>query len=347
MKKYVILSLATAVMIAAIALTGHAVKQSIVCVETVRMAPRTAEDTVTCTGKVESYPGNSLYAVTPGIIRKIYVKEGEQVSSGQAIMDIVPLASDSSSSALSASSSSDAYEAAYAAYLRAQSPNSSSSSALSLPSGDASEEKQSSKYTLFAGNAGTVESLASGTIGSYIDTSSPAAVIRNDSGMLVRLSVDESQAADLKQGQKVQFSGAGFKNSTYFGVIKSIALEAKQTVLSTGQETVVEAVASVDKPGDDMKPGYTAKAKITTLQNARVLCAPYDAVREDAEGNEYVFLAVNGKAKKTGIVTGKEFDDGFEVKKGLKNGDLVITNPDDVTDGGQVAVTGELAGGNG
>ena len=59
-------------------------------------------------------------------------------------------------------------------------------------------------------------------------------------------------------------------------------------VSTTGQETVVEVVVSVDNPGNDIKPGYTAKAKIITAQNDNVLIAPYEAVRAEEDGSEYV-----------------------------------------------------------
>lgn len=341
MKKYVILYVATATLIAAIVLLGNFIKQSVVRVSVARLEPSTAEDTVTCTGRVESYPGNSVYATIPGVVQKIYVQPGDTVSTGQAIMDIMPAAStSSSSSSISYGAAYDAYEA----YLRSQSANLSSAPASSSEEESVPDESNTQTYTLVAGNAGTVESLASVSVGSYLDASSPAAVIRNENGMLVRLSVDESRIAEIKEGQKVQISGVGFKNSVYSGVIKSIAEEAKQLVLTTGQETVVEVIASVDKPGSDIKPGYTAQAKITTSQNAKILCVPYGAVRADADGNEFVFCVVNGRAKRTVIVTGKEFDDGFEVKSGLKSGDLVITNPDDVTDGAKVMVVKTAVG---
>lgn len=339
MKKFVMLFSFTALAVLTIVAFGNSVKNSVVRVSAVKVIPNTVENTVTCTGRVESYPGNDVYASKPGIVQKIYVKSGDKVIAGQAIMDVLPLPS--TSSALSSSPSPDysnMYQA-YAAYLQSHTsslPSGTLSSSMGQNS-DSAAGTASQEYTLIAGNSGTVESVTPSAVGAYIDATSPAAVVRNENGMQVRLSVDESQISDIKEGQKVQITGTGFK-SVYSGTIKSISDEAKQTVLTTGQETVVEVIAAVNNPGDDIKPGFTAKAKIATSQNNHIVTVPYEAVREDEQEKEYVLCAVGGKAKKIVIVTGKEFDTGFEVKKGLSTGDIVITDPDDVCDGSKVVV---------
>ena len=353
MKKYVMLYAFTAVTVALILLAGHSVESTMVRVTAVRVTETTVEDTVTCAGKVEDYPGNSIYAVRPGIVRKIYVKVGDTVSAGQPIMDIVPSSSTSSDSTFPSSSSSTDYGAAYQAYtkyLQMQSNQTSSSGVTSAAASSSPDSAVTSDgtdaYTLEAVNSGTVKSLGVSYIGAFIGATSPAAVIQNGNGMRVRLSVDESQIADLKKGQKVQISGVGFKNSVYSGSIVSISSQAKQMLLTTGQETVVEVVASIDHPGEDIKTGFSAKAKITTSSNNRVLCVPYEAVQEDADGHEFVFCDVSGKAKKVPIITGREFDAGFEVKSGVKANDIVIMNPNDVTDGGKVVLVKLAAGDN-
>lgn len=352
MKKYVMLYTFTAAAVALILLAGHSVESTMVRVTAVRVTETAVEDTVTCAGKVEDYPGNSIYAVRPGIVRKIYVKVGDTVSAGQPIMDIVPSSSTSSDSSSSSSSATD-YGAAYQAYtkyLQMQSNQTSSSGGSSAAASSSQNSSETSDgtdvYTLEAVNSGTVKSLGVSYIGAFIGATSPAAVIQNGNGMQVRLSVDESQIADLKKGQKVQISGVGFKNSVYSGSIVSISSQAKQMLLTTGQETVVEVVASIDHPGEDIKTGFSAKAKITTSSSNRVLCVPYEAVQEDSDGHEFVFCDVSGKAKKMPIITGREFDAGFEVKSGVKANDIVIMNPNDVTDGGKVVLVKLAAGDN-
>ena len=126
----------------------------------------------------------------------------------------------------------------------------------------------------------------------------PAITIASDEGLQVRLSVNESQISDIQVGQPAEITGVGF-HTCYTGTVKSISSEAKQVVSTTGQETVVEVVVSVDNPGNDIKPGYTAKAKIITAQNDNVLIAPYEAVRAEEDGSEYVLKLKGQRAVKT------------------------------------------------
>lgn len=340
MKKTVMLLSFTAILIAAILISGQIIKNTMIKVTAVKAVASTAEDTVTCTGKVETMDGSNVYAPDSGVAEKIYVKEGDKVKAGQPIMDISYAASSYSysSSSSSITSYNNAYDA-YAAYLgRTQSSSLSSSSSPSSTSSDYSDNSRKIS-TVKAPISGIVESIAATTAGTYINSNKPAATIQNENGVQVRLSVDESQIADLKAGQKVQVTGVGFKNSVYSGLIESISTEAKQLVSTTGQETVVEAIASVKNPGADIKPGFTAKVKVITSHNNNVMILPYEAVREDSNGNEFVYRIIGNRAKKTLVTTGREFDSGFEIKNGIKVNDLIIDNPDDVNENAIVIPT--------
>lgn len=342
MKKRVMLYAFTVALIAAILISGQMIKNTMIQVTVVKATPSTAEDTVTCTGKVETLDTNNVYAKDSGVAEKIYVKEGDKVKEGQPLMEISYSSSSSSSAAPSYNS---AYEA-YAAYLGSSQSTGSDNSSENSSSTGSEENPADGKNlcTLKAPVSGVVESVAPSMAGSYISSDKPAAVIESENGVQVRLSVDESQIADLKAGQKVQISGVGFKNSVYSGVIESISSEAKQLVSASGQETVVEVIASVQNPGADIKPGFTAKAKITTSHSNNVIILPYEAVREDSNGNEFVYRIIKKKAKKTLVETGREFDSGFEIKSGIQAKDLVITDPDDVYEDAQVIPRSVRAG---
>ena len=53
---------------------------------------------------------------------------------------------------------------------------------------------------------------------------------------------------------------------------------------------------------------------------------PYEAVKADKNGKEFVYKYSAGKAVKTYITTGKEYNDGFEVLDGISSGDVIILN---------------------
>ncbi len=312
MKRYVTLFTFTAAITVGILTWGIFTRNSVVSVSIVKVNPITVENSVTCSGRVERVTTHNVYSPFAGYLSQVYVKQGDKVTAGQTLMEIqVP------SSNTGTSDSEETYQ-----------------SLLNQYSGQS--QTQITKQTITAPYAGEITSLSVTNQG-YIEPGNPVAVISDSSEMLqVRLSVNESQISDIKTGQKAIITGVGFKNTSYAGIVKNISSEAKQVVSATGKETVVEVIVSVEKPGSDIKPGYTAKAKIITSENPDVLIAPYDAVRADKDGNEYVFRLKEKKAVKTPVVTNREFDDGFEITSGLSANDQVIANPDSVSNGTHV-----------
>jgi len=316
MKKFVMLFAFTVITIGAVAICGAISRDSVVQVSVVKVEALTVENSVTCTGKVERLETSKVYAPDAAVIQNIFVQTGDHVTVGQTLMNVeIP------SEKIDTSNLPSGYEGLINQYSNqiqsAQSESSVTTKAITAPvSGEVTSIPVASQ--------------------SYVTGGNPVAVIANDSGLQVRLSVNESQISDIKVGQKAVITGVGFKNSSYSGTVKEISSDAKQIVSTTGQETVVEVIVSVDHAGKDIKPGYTAKAKITTSKNSGVIVAPYEAVRADKSGNEYVFKLNGNKAVRTPIVTQKEFDSGFEVTSGLSQNDEIIENPDSVSNGAYV-----------
>ena len=318
---------------AAVLLSGGVAFHSMKRVAAEKVIPGTAQNTVICTGKIESPDSKSVYPLIGAVTKKVYVKEGDRVVSGQTLMEVVPADSGISSRP----SYEEAYDA-YSAYLQRSNSSSSDSSVSSLP-----QSGEEDSMTIKAPIGGTVEAVAAAGEGEKLTTDRPAVVIRNSSEMQVRLSVGESQAAELKTGQKAKISGIGF-SSVYEGVVDSIASEAKQQVTATGQETVVEAVVKIKNPGQDMKPGFSAKVSITTSDSRNVLIVPYEAVGAGESGEEYVIRAEKGKAVRTPVKTGREFDSGFEILSGVRAGDTIILEPDSVSEGTRIIPVYRKAG---
>jgi len=313
MKRFVMLYAFTTIAIVSVVIFGVISRDSVVEVSTVKVNTLTVENSVTCTGRVERIAVSRVFAPTAAIVKNIYVKVGDHVSAGETLMQVeVP------SEKIDASNLPSGYESFLNQY--------------SSQIQDAQSQSSVTTQAIISPVAGEVTSVSVANQ-SYVTDGSPVVVIDDDSGLQVRLSVNESQISDIKVGQKAVITGVGFKNSSYSGIVKNISSDAKQIVSNTGQETVVEVIVSVDHAGKDIKPGYTAKAKIIISRNTGVLVAPYETVRADKNGNEYVFKLSGKTAVKTPIVTQKEFDNGFEVTSGLSKNDVIIENPDNVSNG--------------
>nr|WP_319488100.1 HlyD family efflux transporter periplasmic adaptor subunit [uncultured Caproiciproducens sp.] len=312
MKKYVMLFTFTLLAVAGMFTWGVFSRNSVVQVSVVKLNPLTVENSVTCSGRVERISTHNVYSPSAAFVSQVYVKLGDKVTAGQSLMEIqVPSANTDTSN------SDGTYQSLLDQY-------------------NTQSQNQVTTKTITSPYAGEITSLSVTNQG-YIESGNPVAVISDSSEKLqVRLSVNESQISEVKVGQKAVITGVGFKNTSYSGIVKSISSDAKQIVSATGQETVVEVIVSVENTNLDIKPGYTAKAKIITSENPNVLIAPYDAVRADKDGNEYVFKLKEKKAVKTPVVTNREFDNGFEVTSGLSVNDQVIADPDSVSNGTHV-----------
>ncbi len=318
MKKYVMLFCFTVFAVVSVVIWGTISRNSVVQVSTVKVDALTVENSVTCSGRVERIATTNVYAPAAALVKDIYVKIGDKVKAGQPLFLVeVP------SEKIDTSNIPSGYESFLNQYGD------------ELESAQSKSQIEATTQTVTAPVSGEITSLSI-TNESYVASGVPVAIIADDSGLQVRLSVNESQISDIKVGQKAVITGVGFKNSSYSGTVKSISSDAKQIVTTTGQETVVEVVVSVDNVGSDIKPGYTSKVKIITSRDSGVLIAPYEAVRADKDGNEYVYKLKGNKALKAPIVTKKEFDSGFQVVSGLANNDVIIENPDNISNGTHV-----------
>ena len=319
MNKYLILSglsLAAAVSVLGV---GKWVQASIPQAAYVTLEAVSAEDDVTCSGRVERTGSSTVTAGCSGLAASVSVQPGDKVHKGQTLAEIAALPE--------GTSQAEAVET-YSALLAGGEPE-------ELGLLETLETR-----TLSSPIDGTVTAVSIGE-NEAVRSGQTAVVISNGDGLQLSLSVNESQIAALRLGQRAEITGAGFAGSVYYGEITSIADEATQTLSGAAQETVVEVLVSVENPGADIKPGFSASARIVTMEKQNVLIAPYEAVEADENGEEYVFLYRNGRAVKTPVETGEEYDTGFEILSGCEAGDVLLLSPAGLTDGARVALTSE------
>ena len=319
MNKYLILSglsLAAAVSVLGV---GKWVQASIPQAAYVTLEAVSAEDDVTCSGRVERTGSSTVTAGCSGLAASVSVQPGDKVHKGQTLAEIAALPE--------GTSQAEAVET-YSALLAGGEPE------------ELGLLETLEMRTLSSPIDGTVTAVSIGE-NEAVRSGQTAVVISNGDGLQLSLSVNESQIAALRPGQRAEITGAGFAGSVYYGEITSIAEEATQTLSGAAQETVVEVLVSVENPGADIKPGFSASARIVTMEKQNVLIAPYEAVEADENGEEYVFLYRNGRAVKTPVETGEEYDTGFEILSGCEAGDVLLLSPAGLTDGARVALTSE------
>lgn len=312
-KKYIILISAVCVAIFCIfSLNGKTVKVSAIEIKETK-----ANRTVSCSGKIESKNVTAVELDFPVIFENVYFKAGEKVEKGDVL------------AVIDKKKTIDYLSNLLTSY----------SSAISLS--NLSSLPIDSIATLIPENIiAPVSGIISGCEidgEKYINIQAPIFSISDDSDLVVRLSVGETQIASIKKGQYAVISGQGFSGKHY-GKVTEISASARENFSLTGSNTVVDVFVSVAQKGNSLKPGLTAGTKILTSVKENAILIPYESILQDDNNNEYVYIINNDIAQKRIIKTGIEYEDGTEVLNGLSVGELIVEDPSEIKNGTKVKI---------
>ena len=152
-------------------------------------------------------------------------------------------------------------------------------------------------------------------------------VIANDlSHMQILAQVGESDIAQIKQGQDVNFSVQALPNRKFHGTVQQVRLQ------STTSDNVVNytVVIAVDNPKGQLLPGMTARVDFITNEASNVLTVSNAALRfrpatvtTKSRGGSLYYLDANGNLQsakvRTGITDGIVTQvQGNDIKEGMK-----------------------------
>jgi HlyD family secretion protein len=175
--------------------------------------------------------------------------------------------------------------------------------------------------------------------------------------------MDETDIVDLKLGQPAEVTIDAIPNKTFKAVVTEIGDNAivRSTGVATSQQTTAsdeakefKVVVTLQNPPNNLRPGLSATAKVTTAMRSSALAIPIQAVtvRKPAElkpasGNgsvqaataapsnpteskteiQGVFVVHNRKVEFVPVQTGISGSNDTEVLSGLKEGDEIVTGP--------------------
>lgn len=179
---------------------------------------------------------------------------------------------------------------------------------------------RSSKLT--AGDV-TIKTSVSGIVnsrkiepGTYVSLGTPAFEIVNVSTLKLRVNVDEKNVVALRIGQSVDVKASVYTDKSYTGKITFIAPKSDGSL-----NFPVEI--EVPNTGSELRAGMYGTATFGGGVTSNTLIIPRTAFVGSVSDNR-VFVAKNGKAIETKVVSGRNFGDNIEVLSGLNAGDQVI-----------------------
>jgi HlyD family secretion protein len=197
---------------------------------------------------------------------------------------------------------------------------------------------------------------------------SPGSTLMSIADMSVitaEVQVDETDIVNVKLGQPAEVTIDAIPKKNFRGVVTEIGNNAivRSTGLATTQQTTAsqeakdfKVVVTLQEPPENLRPGLSATAKVTTAVRNNVLSIPIQALTvrsqadlqpesdrkgsvqaaapqneaaktkdRDKEEIQGVFVIRNRKAEFMPVETGITGTTDIEVLKGLKDGDEIVT----------------------
>jgi HlyD family secretion protein len=199
--------------------------------------------------------------------------------------------------------------------------------------------------------------------------------LQNQSGTLImtiadmslitaEVKVDETDIVNVSLGQPAEVTIDAIPNKSFKGhvseigntaILRSTGVAASQSAISSQEAKDFKVVVALDNPPDEIRPGLSCTAKITTATRQNVLTIPIQALTVRQKGDlvvkpagsshatqaatrpdpaaekaakeeiQGVFAVENGKAVFHKVDTGITGATDIEVLNGLKEGDTIVT----------------------
>jgi HlyD family secretion protein len=193
---------------------------------------------------------------------------------------------------------------------------------------------------------------------------SPASTIMTVADMSIitaEVKVDETDIVNVKLGQTADISIDAMPNRTFKGrvieigntaILRSTGVAASQSAVSSQEAKDFKVVIALNDPPEEIRPGLSCTAKITTATKSNVLSVPIQALTVRQKGDllpqkkddknpagivdpaqekarkeevQGVFVIVGEKAQFRKVETGITGATDIEVTSGLNQGDEIIT----------------------
>lgn len=282
-----------------------------------------------------------LNAEYNGILREVYVKEGQKVSKGTKLakIDDGGLSQQLAQLKVQTELAKTTYErqkklwdqkiGSEIQYLQAKTSYEGQEKAI------AQLEEQISKTVIRAPYAGTIDEIVTDE-GSMVAMGTPVIRIVSLNNMYLEADVPESYIGSIGEGTEALVNIPVLHEEITTEVVQA------SDYINPGNRSFRVKIEVPNKE-KKVKPNLTAKVKINDYTNEAVVLVPVNILSENAEGEQYVYLAKQKDgdtvAEKAIVETGKTQDGKIEILSGIKSGDQVLLEgARSVKDGQKISV---------
>jgi len=281
-------------------------------------------------GDVKTKQNVLIYPEMQGVLKKVYVKEGQQVSKGQilASIDDGGMGSQLEQLKTQAQLAKTTFErqeklweqkiGSEIQYLQAKTNFESSENLVKQM------QSQLGKSTIRAPFSGIIDDVIKDQ-GTVVSPGPGSEVFRivNLSDMYIVVEVPETYLGSIKNGKEAK---------VYFPVLgDSIMTNIRQTgnFINPGNRSFTVEIPVPNKTGT-IKPNLSAKVQLNDYTSENAILIPQSIVSENADGEQYAYVAEELNAeneaivKKIIITTGKTQNGFVEVLSGISDGNHII-----------------------
>ncbi|MDO4159042.1 MAG: efflux RND transporter periplasmic adaptor subunit [Prevotellaceae bacterium] len=276
-------------------------------------------------GTIEEESGTSLSFSTAGTIKNILVNEGQTVRQGQLIatVDEASLKSAYDATLATLQQAEDAYarmkqlhdagSLSEIKWIEVQTQLKQAVSAEKISRKGLSDTK------LYAPFSGYI-SQKSAEAGQNVMPGVPVVKLVNISNVKVKISVPESEIANIKTGQSIQINVPALGGNMFTGKVTEKGISADAMSRS------YEVKALIANPDRQLLPGMVCEAytDMAKTDNQAILL-PADIIQIDTDNKPFVWTVANGKAVKANVTVGENCGENVIITSGLTVGAKVIT----------------------
>lgn len=161
--------------------------------------------------------------------------------------------------------------------------------------------------------------------------------IQNTDKASVDVTLSKYDYDTVKEGKSAEIT---LGDNTYQGTVTKMSHIAVQNEKGT---PVISATVSINDSDDDIFLGVDAKVKIHAASAKNVVTLPVEVVNIGKDGS-FCYVIEDGLVTKRDITTGISSEDYVEVIDGIKEGEEVISDLGDYTEGMEVQAVSEQTG---
>ena len=306
-------------------------------VDTARVQMRELPNQFETIGSLRADESITVRPEIAGRIKQIHFTEGQQVNAGSLLfsLDDALARADLNEVEANLKSSKRAYTRASelaGKQLIARSELDTTQALLSVFEARAASARTRLDKTQIRAPFTGVTGLREVSVGDYVDVGAALVGLVRLDPIELDLRAPEVVLASLALGQKVEFGVDTFPKQVFAATVVAIA----PTVDAGGRSVAVRA--RLENPQQKLRPGMSARVRITLNSNARALLIPEQAIWPNGE-QKMVYLVLDGKARLVPVTLGARQPGMVEVTSGVKEGDeVVIAGQLKLHDGAPVSV---------